>query len=177
MTRARRWSAALAVVVAAATSAIALAGPTVDTGSISVAGSGMGTVTVTGRVVVLGSVAASRAQLEIITLRSGATLGVSGHTRKIPIGRDVVVSAGVGTFFGVTATSGQIRIILHGRGIQSTIAGAGTVLFAGRGTYAFGYPPMTRAWPKAPLVLRQPTASAIHRIAHPRTNAHATPVA
>ena len=177
MTRALRRSAALAVVVAAATSVIALAGPTVDTGSISVAGTGMGTVTMTGRVVVLGSVAASRAQLEIVTLRSGATLGVGGRTRKIPIGRDVIVSAGTGTFFGVTANSGQIRVIVHGRGIQATIAGTGTVLFSGRGTYAFGYPPMTRAWPKAPLMLRQPTASAAHHVARPRTNADATTVA
>jgi hypothetical protein len=177
VTRTCRRSAALAVVVAAATSVIALAGPTVDTGSISVAGTGMGTVTVTGRMVVLGSVTASRAQIEIVTLRSGATLGVGGHTRKIPIGRDVIVSAGTGTFFGVTANSGPIRVILHGRGIQATIAGAGSVLFAGRGTYAFGYPPMTRAWPKTPLALRQPTASAVHRVARPRTNADATPAA
>ena len=167
----------LAVVVAAATSAIALAGPTVGTGSISVAGTGIGTVTVTGRVVVLGSVGASRAQLEIITLRSGATLGVGGRSRKIPVGRDVIVSAGAGAFFGVTANSGQIRVIVHGRGIQETIAGTGTVLFSGRGTYAFGYPPITLAWPKVPLTLRQPSASAVHRVARPRTNADATTAA
>ncbi len=77
----------------------------------------------------------------------------------------------------MTANSGPIRVILHGRGIQTTIAGAGTVLFSGRGTYAFGYPPITRAWPKTPLALRQPTAGAIHRVARPRTNADATTVA
>ena len=165
------------MLVATAAATVALAGPMVDTGSISVAGTGVGAVTVTGRVVLLGSVDSSRAQLEIITLRSGATLGVAGRTRKIPVGRDVTVTAGVGAFFGVTANSGQIRVIVRGRGISATIAGTGTVVFAGRGTYAYGYPPITRAWPKTPLALRQPTAQVLRRVAHPRTDAHATTVA
>jgi len=167
----------LAVFVATAAATLALAGPMVDTGSISVAGAGVGTVAVTGRVVILGSVATSRAQLEIITLHSGATLGVGGRTRKIPVGRDVTVTAGMGAFFGVTANSGQIRVIVHGRGISATIAGSGTVVFSGRGTYSFGYPPITRAWPKTALGLRQPSAQVLRRATSRRTRAHATTVA
>jgi hypothetical protein len=177
MTRRHRRSAALAVILASAAAAVAIAGPTVNTGSISVAGTGVGTVAVTGRVVVLGSVGASRAQLEIVTQRSAATLGVGGRTRRIPVGRDVTVSAAPGAFFGVTASSGQIRVIVHGRGIAATIAGTGTVVFSGRGTYSFGYPPITRAWPKAALTLRQPTARALKRTVHPRTDAHEATVA
>jgi hypothetical protein len=176
VTRGHRRSAALAVLVAATAATVALAGPMVDTGSISVTGTGVGSVAVTGRVVVLGSVATSRAQLEIITLRSSATLGVAGRTRRIPIGRDVTVTAGMGAFFGVTANSGQIRVIVRGRGIATTIAGAGTVIFSGRGTYSFGYPPLTRLWPKTALTLRQPTGQALKHAPRPHTDAHATTV-
>jgi len=177
MTRALRRSVALAAVAAAATAAVALAGPTVNTGSISVAGTGAGGINVAGRVVVFGSVSASRAQLEIVTLRSAAMLGVAGRTRKIPVGRDVVVTAPAGAFFGVTANSGAIRVIVHGKGIAATIAGTGTVTSVGRGTYSFGYPPVTRAWPKTVLTLRQPSATALLHAPRPRKDAHLTTVA
>ena len=173
MSRRRRWAASLAVVLAAAVAGFALAAPTVDTGSMSVTGIGAGAVAVTGRVVVLGSVSNSRAQLEIDTLHSAATLGAAGRTRKIQMGHDVFVTLPAGAFFGVTANSGQIRVVVHGKAISATIAGAGAVGFTGHGTYTFGYPPITRAWPKGPLTLRQPAASVMaHVPAHGKV-AHA----
>jgi outer membrane receptor protein involved in Fe transport len=163
MTGSHRRIAALAVVIASTVAVTAaVAQPTVDTGSISVSGSG--TVAVTGRVVVLGAVSNSRAQIEIQTLRSAAALGLGGRTRRIAPGRDVIVSAGPGVFFGITAANGTIRVTVRGRGISATIAGTGTVAFVGRGTYAFGYPPVTRPWPKLPLSLRQPQATVARRI-------------
>jgi len=176
MTRSHRRIAAFAAVVASAAAVgAAFAAPTVNTGSIAVTGSG--TVAVTGRIVVLGSVANSRAQIEIQTLHSAATLGLGGRSRLIAQGRDVNVSASPGAFFGITATSGTIRVTVRGRGISATIAGTGTVTFTGRGTYSFGYPPVTRAWPKVPLVLRQPHATAAHHVIRAGASTHTTTVA
>ena len=83
-----RRTALAALAALAAGTALALAGPSVTTGSMWVQGSGYGTVSVHGDVVVLGATTGP-GQLEVRTGRSGASIGMNGHQRRIAPNRDV----------------------------------------------------------------------------------------
>lgn len=174
MAHSYRRIAVSAVALAAAATAVALAGPKISTGSVAVAGSGA--VGVKGDVVILGSVTGSRAQIEIQTTRSTASIGVGGRSRRIPPHRDVVLFANRGVPFGITTTAGTVRIKVRGRGISATIFGSGTITLTGHGTYSYGYNgPTTRPWSKAVIQLHQPTDRAAARMVRTNAVAHRAP--
>jgi hypothetical protein len=152
-----RTIAVSALALAAGAAAIALAGPVVTTGSMSVAGSGYGTVTVQGDVWAFGSIGGG-GQIEVRTNHTGAIIGVGGRSMRVGPHRDVVVYVGTGRQFGVSANAGSFWVAVRGRWISETLVGAGRIVFTGRGTYTYGYGSrqvVTRPWPRVPVQLRQ----------------------
>ena len=146
-----------AIALAAAGAAIALAGQVVPTGSMSVTGTGYGTVTVQGNVWAFGAIRGG-GQIEVRTTRTAAIVGAGGRSLRIGPHRDVVLYVGAGRQFGVSAASGPFWVAVRGRAVSATLVGAGRVVFTGRGTYTFGYGSrhvVTRPWPRVPVQLRQ----------------------
>ena len=157
-----RRTALAALAALAAGTALALAGPSVTTGSMWVQGSGYGTVSVHGDVVVLGATTGP-GQLEVRTGRSGASIGMNGHQRRIAPNRDVVVNVPAGAQFGVTTNWAPFKVTIRGRRIAATIAGTGVVTFTGHGIYTGYGTSISRAWTRVPVQLRQPSDAALVR--------------
>ncbi len=173
-----RRIAALAVVVGTAAAAVALAGPTVGTGWISVTGAdSAGVVHFSGQGLVRGSINGGHPSIEIHAGATPIVVGLGGRQRRIPAGADVRIALDAGEQFGVISTGTRLQVILRGPDIAATIAGTGTISFTGRGTYSCGYPPVGRAWPKTALTLLQPKATALHGTVKTSKDADSTTVA
>ncbi len=152
-----RTTAGVALGLAVGATAVVLAGPVVPTGSMSVAGSAYGTVTVQGNVWTFGAIRGG-GQIEVRTTRTGAIVGVGGRSLRVGPHRDVLLFVGAGRQFGVSSKSGTFWVAVRGRAISATVVGAGRVVFTGRGTYSYGYGSthvVTRPWPRVPVLLRQ----------------------
>ena len=157
MAHRHRTTAVVALALAVGATAIVLAGPVVPTGSMSVAGSAYGTVTVRGNVWAFGSIGGG-GKIEVRTTRTGAIVGVGGRSLRVGPHRDVLMFVGARRQFGVSARSGTFWVAVRGRAISATLVGAGRVVLTGRGTYTYGYGSrhvVTRPWSRVPVQLRQ----------------------
>lgn len=178
MNRKHHRIGALAIVIAAGAAALALAGPTVNTGWIYVNGAGTaGTVRFTGQGWLRGSINGGHPSIEVRTSGTPVVVGLGGRSRRVAANSDVRFALVPREQFGVLFPGTTLQVTLRGPDIAETISGAGTVTFTGRGTYSSGYSQQVRAWPKTALTLRQPKATALHRTVHTSKDADSTTVA
>lgn len=164
MRAARYWIGGVgtlaAVWVSAGTIAMAAPGPVVTTGSVAIVGVGPGTVSVTGTVLVMGSVGPGRTRSTVVirTYRTRARF----DGRVIPPHSLRRFTLGAGRGFFLIDVQGPVRVTMHGTGLSASIVGTATVTFRGRGAYqpTFG---RRAPWPKAPLRVLQPLSGRRHR--------------
>lgn len=153
-----RRTAVVAAAALVATAALAAAVPSVNTGSMWVNGTGYGSVTVRGDVVVLGATNGP-GHIQVRTGASGASIGLNARRRRIAPHRVVTVAVRAGAQFGVTSNWAPFMVIVRGRGISATIFGSGIITFMGRGTYQGYGTSWSRRWTRASVQLRQPSAA------------------
>jgi hypothetical protein len=154
MIRGHRWAFALATLLAiGAVAAAAAMNPRITSGSVGITGSG--TIVVTGRVLIFGTVSGPRPIIDITTTNSveHATIGGKPWT----IGRKAVVDLQLPsgkTAIYMSPTTTNIRVKLRGAKISMTVAGKATITFSGSGTYYPTFSGKTKKWPRTPLELQ-----------------------